>query len=566
MIDRLSAWVEPKVVTDPARPNALILERHALGSGAAYRVEIVPEAGTRVARENGAIVLHGEGETHFTVRSFIDRAPLTPIARVLDRPTDEAQERNLGLLVFKEKFLAGSYQYLTYFGRDTLISSRLLGDKLSNRALSTAVGSVLDRVSPHGRVAHEESNGDQATLEALPKLMKEIATGRAKLTPARLARLEHTVHDYKMMDGEFLLAPLLADFAARATPVELAETLTPARLDALARVIARVVGTTARWSGGSVSDLVHLRRGQIVGNWRDSGEGLGDGRTPLDVNAYLVPATFDALGRLLAQPGFPKEALLSRVEKRRPGARAALDPRALAARRATWTHAERAFEVSLSGTQARDRLRAYVESYPPADRAALRAQKLWSGRTLGEAIDHGAPELDGGMRFPGISLDGHGKPTPILSSDEAFAFFYGRPTKAQLVASVTRLFQPFPIGLMTEVGMVVANPAYSDRPGDGALFDRDHYHGAVVWSWPQTMMRRGLEKQLARFAGDASVEVPLRRALAALDRAGQNIGPMKSAELWTWRTDGGRVVPEPFGASAQHATEGAALQLWSNTY
>ena len=516
MIDRLSGWLEPRAITDPERPGVLILERRALGSGATYRVEIEPRAGTHVAREHGAVVLHGDGETRFTVNSFIDRAPLTPLARVLDKPSDAAQERNLGLLVFKEKFLAGSYQYLTYFGRDTLISSRLLGDKLSSGALSTAVGSVLDRVSPRGRVAHEESNGDQATLEALPRLMKDIAAGR-RVTPERLARLERPVHDYKMMDGEFLLPSLVADLAARATPAELSTTLTPARLDALARVVVRVIDETTRWSGASVTDLVHLRRGQIVGNWRDSGEGLGGGLVPLDVNAYLVPAALDALGRLLEQPGFPKEALLARVAQRRPAARAALQPRALAARRGAWKDAERAFEVSVPGGVARDCLRAYVGSYPAAEREVLLGQKLWSGRTIREALDHGAPELDGGVRFPGLSLDGRGQPTPVLSSDEAFQLFYGRPEKAALVAAVTRLFQPFPVGLMTEVGLVVANPAYSDRPEDCVLFDRDHYHGAVVWSWPQTMMRRGLEQQRTRFAGDAEVEATIDRALASLD-------------------------------------------------
>jgi hypothetical protein len=80
------------------------------------------------------------------------------------------------------------------------------------------------------------------------------------------------------------------------------------------------------------------------------------------------------------------------------------------------------------------------------------------------------------------------------------------------------------------------------------------------------MMRRGLEKQLARFEHDPEVAPVLRRALGELDRVEQNVGAMKSAELWTWKVEDGRVVSRAFGASAKDATEGAALQLWSNTY
>jgi hypothetical protein len=560
MIDRLSAWVKPKTLVDPKRPGVLILERQAFGSGATYRVEIIPNRDTRVVSNDGVVVVHGDGETSFVVRAFIDRAPLQPIAKVLTEG-DAAQQRNLGLLVYKDKFLAGSYQYLTYFGRDTLISSKLLGPKLSREALETAVGSVLDRVSKGGRVAHEESNGDQATLEGLPRLMKGITSGKVKLTAAKVAQLERAIHDYKMVDGEFLLPSLLADYVDRATPEEMSVTLSAGRMDALARVVGRILSQTDKWSGKSVSDLVHLRRGQIVGNWRDSGEGLGGGRTPLDVNAYLVPSALEALERMFGQPGFPKAQLLARL----PVKWRKLGTAELAQRRATWHGAVEAFEIKLDADEAKTRLIAYLDSFTAEERQVLLAQKLWSGKTIGEALDHGAPEL-AGVRFPGISLDARGKPTPIQSSDEAFQLFYGSPDRATLLASVRRMFQPFPVGLMTDVGLVVANAGYSNRPQDKKLFDRDHYHGAVVWSWPQTMMRRGLEKQLQRYASDAEVTSVLWRALGELDRVEKNIGTMKSAELWTWKIEGGKIAPVAFGASARHTTEGAALQLWSNTY
>src|SRR6185312_7787004 len=47
-----------------------------------------------------------------------------------------------------------------------------------------------------------------------------------------------------------------------------------------------------------VTHLIGLKPGEIVGDWRDSGTGLGGGHYPYDVNAVLVPAALDAAARL----------------------------------------------------------------------------------------------------------------------------------------------------------------------------------------------------------------------------------------------------------------------------
>ena len=44
--------------------------------------------------------------------------------------------------------------------------------------------------------------------------------------------------------------------------------------------------------------LIPLKAGYTVGDWRDSGDGLGRGRYPYDVNAILVPAAAEAAFRL----------------------------------------------------------------------------------------------------------------------------------------------------------------------------------------------------------------------------------------------------------------------------
>ena len=47
------------------------------------------------------------------------------------------------------------------------------------------------------------------------------------------------------------------------------------------------------------ANLLHLRPGQPVGNWRDSNQGIGYGQIPFDVNVALVPAALRGLERLV---------------------------------------------------------------------------------------------------------------------------------------------------------------------------------------------------------------------------------------------------------------------------
>jgi hypothetical protein len=43
---------------------------------------------------------------------------------------------------------------------------------------------------------------------------------------------------------------------------------------------------------------MHLKNGQIVGQWRDSTYGIGGGRIPFDVNTALVPAALRSIASL----------------------------------------------------------------------------------------------------------------------------------------------------------------------------------------------------------------------------------------------------------------------------
>lgn len=73
------------------------------------------------------------------------------------------QTAALSFLSYSDKLLAGAWRFLTYFGRDSMISALLLEPVLSNgnsSAMEAVVGAVLERVNrTDGSVCHEETIG-----------------------------------------------------------------------------------------------------------------------------------------------------------------------------------------------------------------------------------------------------------------------------------------------------------------------------------------------------------------------------------------------------------------------
>ena len=55
-------------------------------------------------------------------------------------------------------------------------------------------------------------------------------------------------------------------------------------------------------------NLIALKEGVPVGQWRDSNDGLGGGRYPYDVNTALMPAALRAIAELARAGVFEKEA------------------------------------------------------------------------------------------------------------------------------------------------------------------------------------------------------------------------------------------------------------------
>ena len=98
--------------------------------------------------------------------SATPRAPAHRATSCWVRAALERQVRGLELLVSHEKLMAGLPTYATYFGRDMLMSALMLRPVWKPAMSEFAIASALRKLSPEGRVSHEEALGGQAVREA----------------------------------------------------------------------------------------------------------------------------------------------------------------------------------------------------------------------------------------------------------------------------------------------------------------------------------------------------------------------------------------------------------------
>jgi len=533
------------------------------------------EGGARPGCSAGAqpvIELTGERGIELSMIALASDEPLTPVEpRELLTATPVALQDAwaLAFLSYREKLVAGSWRFLTYFGRDTLLSLWMLLPALTQEVARQALGSVLERVQLEpgardpdggvvepGDVAHEEEIGDYAAWK------------NQRLSP-RPPDLRAPRYDYRMIDDDFLLAPALAAVAeqraagrggrkARTTLEALlgerrgdGRTFEQAALANLELVLrrARPFADDPRAPADKKERLVALREGQAVGQWRDSAMGLAFGRYPFDVNAALVPAALAAAQTLYTLLGRAAEAAEAERLAR------------------AWQGVEELFRFELPLDTARANVSSYAAAVGLADVA-------------GTLQDDG----DGRVVEYAIALDAQRSPLPVQHSDHGFVLAFGQPSQEYLRHVATRLARPFPAGLLSPVGVMVANPAFAapdfsvvdprrleDASDDVRrplrdLFTSTHYHGAVVWSWQQALLAAGLRRQLAR----RDLAPVTRSALAAAEcelwHAIDATRALRAGELWSWAARDGRAELRPFGAGRADADESNAIQLWSTVY
>ena len=522
-----------EVLTEPRRDGATLRwARDRLDGAPGYALAMSLKEGQM---SGGAIVAGRSGTIRLVVTALTGETPLTPRgggALLNDRArADDGARRALTFLSYAEKFLAGSWRFDTYFGRDTLMSVRLLMPALQPEAVETGLSSVLARLSPAGEVAHEEDIGEYAILD------HRKADGTSSDAP---------VYNYNMVDGDYMLAPvarawLLDDPRGRQRAAAfLAQRVGGETLGArLVRNLRFVLAQAAPFARDPVpARLIALKPGMDAGEWRDSNDGLAGGRIPYDVNAVLVPAALDAAAALHAS-GLLQPYLSASDAPAFAGARDVAE---------RWRGlAPRLFDVSIPIDEGRQSVRRYAEMIGVPAAPALSA--------MGQ----------GPVRFPAIALDGAGRPIPVQHSDPGFALLFGQPTPESLRVMATTFTAPFPAGLRTGAGMLVANPAFADATIQ-RRFSPNAYHGTVVWSWQQALVAAGLARQLERRDLSSDTREVLTRAQACLWDGIDATRAVQSSELWSWRFADGRYQVVPFGAAGADVDESNAAQLWSTVY
>ena len=515
-----NAPIPAEVLVAPARKdNSLVWSRDRLDGAPGYRLSVEVTGGTLDAA--GRMLAGADGTIRLKFTAVSGETPLTPLsgASLLrdNAAADPAARNALTFLSYREKFLAGSWRFDTYFGRDTLMSTRLLLPVLAPDAAEAGLGAVLSRLNEAGEVAHEEGIGEYAVAKS----------GSAK-----------PLNDYTMIDGNYMLAPVASAYLLGDGQGQLRAADFLARDGngaALARNLGYVLAAAKPFADKpDWRRLVRFKPGKLVGQWRDSEEGNGRGVYPFDVNAVLVPAALDAAARLfdsrLLDPYLdgPQRAALA-------GAAKAAD---------VWRRrAAPLFDVSIPRKTAQ----ADVARYAAAQGIAS------------------VPVTEKAIRFHALTLDEAGHKVPVLNSDESFALLFAEPSPVDLERAVDAMMRPFPLGLMTGAGLVVADPVFA-ADGVQARFSRNAYHGTVIWSWQQALLAAGLDRQMARKDLPAPLRTKLQTAKQSLWRVIDANRAYSNSELWTWKPEQGRIVATAFGADAADADESNAAQLWSTVY
>ena len=533
------------LVSPRLTPDSVSWSRDRLDGAAGYTLSLQAEGGRVEYLDGGGVALWAPqtgGPVRLRLRALTGEAALTPWSEneLLNSSAADLPDarRSLLFLSYREKLLAGSWRFHTYFGRDTLMALRLLMPALQPAAIEAALCSVLLRLSPRGEVAHEEDIGEFPLLTRLQR--GEAADAEP-------------IFDYKMVDDDFMLLPVTSAYllGSAAGLARAAAFLAGQAGEADAAGTGHNVGTllvrNVAWvlaqarpfaQRPSADTLVRLKPGEIVGDWRDSGDGLGGGVYSYSVNAVLVGAALRAIealhGHGLLAPYVSNEAL---ADVPHAGAWAAV-----------WEqHAPALFELSLQPAQARRGVQTFADE---------------TGMPAAPAL---ASLDEQGLMFCALALDAAGQPVPVMHSDFSFALLLSQPPSALLEREVRNLMRPFPAGLMTGAGVVVANAAHaadSLRP----LFGVDRYHGAVVWSWQQAMTAAGLAHQLTRSDIPPSTRAVLLQAQQALWQVITDTRTVADSELWSWAWVDGRCEVRPFGPISATADESNAAQLWSTVY
>ena len=580
-----------ETIDQPTSDTVRIRREQIGGTGYTMELLIKAGAGTKVlireeeirarakcldgAGRGQVVELSSSSGVDFEVIALSNDEPLTPIEKanlLTQQPPDSFEFNALAFLSYAEKLQAGSWRFLTYFGRDTLLSVRMLMPDLRREVVEAALTAVIDRITltpdvkdPNfdytievGDVAHEEELGDYAAWNNDKQAVKP-------------GDLRQPRYDYKMIDDDFLLAPVVAEYIAKVTkdaPTDAAGIidafLARRRPDgqtfkAALEVTLKLVLDRARPFADDTGQpamkklkLVSLKNTVPVGQWRDSDLGIAFGRYAFDVNAGLVPGALEAAVALYTRLGDTAKSA---------EAQNMLD---------AWGGVEDLFATSEMMVSA---VQANITSYAGEVKVTDTSSQIQGTEQNGRYVSYA------------ISLDKAGAPLPIMHTDHGFVMEFATPTDPYLFRVARTLAADFPAGLMSKVGVMVANPALAPanlmvtdpkdlrNPNDDVqvrlrdIFKNSHYHGAVVWSWQQALLASGMRRQIERTDISALTRTELQKAECKLWNTIALAEQVRAGELWSWEANAsGQLEYRAFGYNLSDVDESNAAQLWSTVY
>jgi hypothetical protein len=507
----------------------------------------------------------------YTVKgSGSDPKALANALRGLNNGTNPIAKQ-ISFLTYADKFTAGGFRFLTYFGRDTLFSLRLLMPLLQTEAIESALGSVIARTNPiDGGLCHEETIGDYASFVNINN--KEAYKG------------DEANFDYKMVDTDMLLLPVLSHYFLelpqgknRAAVLlnktsDFANGTTYAKL--LDHNIQRVFNLTTAFAKNPVAgNLIAFKEGIPVGNWRDSNAGNGWGAIAFDNNVAYAPACLRAI-QALSEAGIIDRSLATKASTYA----------------SVWeSKAEAFFKMTVDSKTSQQRLLNFVQAANLTEGLLYGEGSLNSTSTTTRKYPATPKKQKSDTTFYSISRNSHSQ-IPILNSDLGFALLLRTQISPDLLRGVVTALQPYPRGLLTNIGMLIANPAYSSNTSHISEFSPAAYHGTVVWSFQQAIMAAGIQRQLNFCGGSAAspqvdfnkspskppvwckdkqLVADLKDGQTRLWKAIKGVGEETLfSELWSYTYD---QIKQRFGviglgALAPEGTEADAIQLWSFTF
>ncbi|KAH7029013.1 uncharacterized protein B0I36DRAFT_384614 [Microdochium trichocladiopsis] len=485
---------------------------------------------------------------------FVENLASDLVFKALDQSPSQApasDAASLSILSYGDKVVAGAWKFLTYFGRDSLLSLLLLRPVLQEgrgSIVEVILSAAIERINTgDGSVCHEEVVGDYASL--LHKRQGAVSN--------------EPLCDYKMIDTDYLLMIALEAYLVRskigrgrakdflATTADFLASNEGATYGALVqKTMGKILQATAAFEQEPIqSNLIHLHEKEAVGQWRDSSDGLGGGRTPYDVNTALVPAALRAIS------SFYEHNILSAT---------AQEAGSVSRRAQFWEdNSLHFFEVDILPEKANALLDEYV------------SRNDYTGpKTISRPTSN--------VRFHGVALQagGQGSVVPVMNIDDCFRLFLLDTTDDEqlskfLQQTADNILAPFPLGLSTPLGLVVSNPAYSSGPGPARALTTGAYHGTVIWSWQLAMLAAGLERQLNRCDNETLGFCKNRELRQHVENAYHHLWDLVDAnrehaneEVWSWTYGPGEefhyaplgTLPSPGGEAA---VESNIQQLWS---